>query len=1137
METGRPARTDQLLDHGEWMRGLARHLAGEEGEDVAQEAWLAAQRSPPDPSRPVRPWLAQVLRNLVRTHRRNDARRSRREHDYVGHEPESALPLDEVHERAELERFLTERVMALEESLRTVVLLRYFEGLDSARISALTGVPAGTVRWRLKVALDRLRVSLDERQGGKRQAWVVLLAPARRIGPGMPAGATGSLLAIGLAVAVAFGSGAFLWTRGARPARPASTVARSGRASTARPTAAAPGTMAGRVVDDGGRPVEGAVVLASVTLEDLAALRPPTGDPARTGADGRFVLPGLEAGRYLLTATRAGLGFAHSEVIALGAGQSLRDLALTLIRTSAGLSGRVVDSGGGAIGGARVLARLLERAPPVTFATVSDEEGRYRLELPLGNYAFLSEAEGYAAARYGLFLHIPMVRDFRLEPASRISGRVVAAGGPVAGAEVHALPVSPGEDNGGGVTFTGEDGAFSFVDLDPGTYRLLARRGGLVGGGAEVAVTLAQEQAGLTLSLGTGRTASGQVLGASGVPLAGAQVTTLEDAAPATVTGADGRYTLQGLEPGVAYVAATAAGYSPVRQRVDLGAGDVTGVTLALAAEASVTGRVVDEGGRPVPGAHLSVSVRSEAGDRGGTVGRGDDSDGQGRFRLDRLAPGALRITVTHGPGIADLGPLPIAAGETRQVEIVLSAGAEVTGLIRREDGSPAGGAHVYANVDGWQPTPAAAAVAGPDGRYRLSALHPGDVMIRAVEPGNDPFPGFASRQPRADQAPLVLRSGEQRSGVDLTVLRNDLSIRGRVVDAEGHAVAGAVIRAAANGVLADPGYGRTLSGDDGQLAIEGLSRGIYTISVTHPDFAEQRRDGLAAGASGLEVRLERAGALGGRVIGLEGEPVPEFAMTARPIVGAAPSEWELWRHWAGGEGRQLVYRPDGEFLFPRLAPGTYDLQAQIPGGLVATLARVSVGAGERRDGLRVLAHRAVALRGRVIDQLTGQPIARARVEGRGMAAGQLAVTADAGGAFVLGGLPGGEEVEFAVMGPTTDYLNDAQHRTTPVSGAAELGDIPLFPGPRQKLTQLGPGSTGLSIHSRDGHPVVFAVHPGGPGARAGVSGGEAVLAVDGRDVRALSGSVVEGMLASGDGPVRLRLRAGEEVREVTVTR
>src|SRR6185503_15504395 len=71
----------------------------------------------------------------------------------------------------------------LEEPLRTAVVLRYLRGLDSRAIGRLQGVPAGTVRWRLKRGLELLRVDLD-RHFGERRAWCVAIAGLARHGGG-----------------------------------------------------------------------------------------------------------------------------------------------------------------------------------------------------------------------------------------------------------------------------------------------------------------------------------------------------------------------------------------------------------------------------------------------------------------------------------------------------------------------------------------------------------------------------------------------------------------------------------------------------------------------------------------------------------------------------------------------------------------------------------------------------------------------------------------------------------------------------------------------------------------------------------------------------------------------------------------
>ncbi|HTE56787.1 MAG TPA: sigma-70 family RNA polymerase sigma factor [Kofleriaceae bacterium] len=158
------ARSDPealVREHGAFLRRLARELArggggdGREGdaEDLVQETWVQALRSPPDPTRPARPWLAEVLRNLWRMRYRGAGRREAREADAEALrdapvDPEQALS------RAETLALLSDRLTKLAEPLRTTLLLRNGEGMSAAAIAALQGIPAGTVAGDRVVAVD-----------------------------------------------------------------------------------------------------------------------------------------------------------------------------------------------------------------------------------------------------------------------------------------------------------------------------------------------------------------------------------------------------------------------------------------------------------------------------------------------------------------------------------------------------------------------------------------------------------------------------------------------------------------------------------------------------------------------------------------------------------------------------------------------------------------------------------------------------------------------------------------------------------------------------------------------------------------------------------------------------------------------
>jgi RNA polymerase sigma factor (sigma-70 family) len=1147
----RPLALDQLLAHQAWVSRLARQLAGDHGDDVAQEVWLAALRSPPDPDRPARPWLSRVLRNFAHRRWRDHDRIRRREGACPAPDPMPGI--DQVYERMEVQRRLAAEVMALEEPLRTIVVLRFVEDLDATRIGQILGEPAGTVRWRLKTALDRLRAAMD-RDCGDRRAWMVALAP----GPVASTLATGALfmaklkLEVSLVVAVLLllllgGSTVALRHRlFAPPPETAAAPAGAERARTgphlsaaAAALSATAGSLSGVVEDEAGRPVENAVVLAGTSWPQGYAGQDTGGTsaPVASARDGSFHIGGLRPGHYRATATKAGLGAARGETVAVSPSQEVRGIRLRLIRSAAGLSGRVVDSGGGGISRARVTASGQEGARPLQFTTVADDEGRYTLTIPPERYEFQADADGYAPARFWTHLHLPMVRDFRLHPASRLSGRVVSEpdGAPLPGAEVWASGASRGVS-----VLADDQGAFSFLDLEPGAHRLGGRSGPHVGWRpAPITVGLAETLSDVELRLPRGRTISGFVRRQDHTPAPDAALVLSSDPPTRGRSDARGAFRLEGAPAAAGDLTAT-SGPAAVRRRVDLTAADVHDLELVLQAEVAVSGRVLDGARAPVPGARVVAFTSDPPSARTLTA----YSDAQGRFRVSGLDPGTASLSATRGAAVADVVTTQVGRDSPATVDLLLTAGATIAGTVRDEAGRPAAGTQVFAfagtaiyGVPRW-PQPTAAADADADGSYTLKGLPSADVVVRACRRGDDPFTGLLGRQRRPDSVSLSLRAAEKRTGVDLVVLANDLRIEGRVLDRAGRPVAGAMLQALADGVGAPAPQARTLSQADGQFVIEGLSAGPYTILTLHPAFADHRQDHIAAGARGLELRLQRPAGLAGVVVRSDGRPVTEYTILGRPLLGPRAGEPELRLAWSRPPLRALVSRADGTFDFPRVSPGVYELDAYLPDRTSASLPAVTVTEGQQQSGLRLVAGPSASVRGRVIDYRTGRPIAGARAEGRGTASGQVTATTDAAGVFVLEGLPAGRRVDFAVVSPRSDYLTDSQHRQTPATGGVlEIGDVPLFPGSNQVLGARGASSTGVWFQSEEGRPAVYSVRPGSPGARAGLRGGELVIAVDAVDARNTSSSVVEGLVASAGAEIALTLQSGGQPRRLIVTR
>ena len=111
----------------------------------------------------VRPWLLQITLNVCR-HWRRGLKGQQQAHL-------QALPDDDSHLLALLDLDpgssdhtgaldLRAAVNMLPDELRSVVMLRFYAGLDATEIGSALGIPAGTVRSRLHRALTQMHERL-----------------------------------------------------------------------------------------------------------------------------------------------------------------------------------------------------------------------------------------------------------------------------------------------------------------------------------------------------------------------------------------------------------------------------------------------------------------------------------------------------------------------------------------------------------------------------------------------------------------------------------------------------------------------------------------------------------------------------------------------------------------------------------------------------------------------------------------------------------------------------------------------------------------------------------------------------------------------------------------------------------------
>ena len=148
---------------------LAYRMCGRRAlaEEVVQEAFLSLWRSGARYERArgsVRSWvLAVVHHRAIDVLRHESARAGRDIHD---EELGASLPAEERTD-LEVERRSDARLVrgALEElpaDQRKVIELAYFSGFSHSEIAELLGIPAGTVKGRMRLGMGKLRLALGD---------------------------------------------------------------------------------------------------------------------------------------------------------------------------------------------------------------------------------------------------------------------------------------------------------------------------------------------------------------------------------------------------------------------------------------------------------------------------------------------------------------------------------------------------------------------------------------------------------------------------------------------------------------------------------------------------------------------------------------------------------------------------------------------------------------------------------------------------------------------------------------------------------------------------------------------------------------------------------------------------------------
>lgn len=837
-----PIRPEELLQHAGWLGALAASLVADpaSADDLVQDTYVAALKRPPSGGRELEPWLARVVRNFAKKRVRGEVRRTAREETAA--RPDGAASPDAILERLELQQVLVEELRALDEPWRSAIVLRYVEGHTGAEIAKLLGVPAGTVRWRLKGALDELRARLDRRFGGSRESWCAVLAPlawrASVAGPaaagvGTMAGtgaiapgvlAMGAVLKLGALAAVVGVAGLFWWQMREDP-------------QTAEP-----------------------VVAASAPVHPHAT--PPIADEsalAMSGAD--------ESGRVesaVETAPAAEPAAAPAAAVA----------AVSAPPAPGSIDARFVDSAGAPLAGVRFAA---EEEPDHHWIE-SGPDGYVHLSVPMligsdnGWMAqFVARRPGVATrALYAkLFSDLTVhLGDIVLGPAASLAVRVVDEGGlPVDRVKVWTAETDepewrreaqtvfgPDARAAGPTATTDADGRALLADVAAGEWHVWAHREGSrysctdairVESGKVVSLELV-----LHPLLDTDKI-SGIVLDPSGAPVPQGKVW-YESRSETSTTSSDmtcdaaGRFERL-LEPGAKYrfEARDTAGRWTEAVADDVAPG-TRELVLQMTEPRFFVARVRDRDGHALGSA--SVKIHRE-----GSLEFQDDSrraDARGEVRI--AAPVTAYTLEATAQGYRPSKQGPFRAGELpKTVEFELTPLAVVRGVVRA-DGAPAVGARVELRgeiqegtqtFNGYacrmQPWAQSHVLTDAEGHFAVDVPKGGSYFVRAQ------LDGWAT----AELGPLDLDGDEGRDGVTFELTRGG-TIEGRVLGPNGADTIGTIV-----GINHGDGQPVTQrAGIGGTFRFTGLTPGKWQVLLRDE---EMRTDRTTTSTTSEPVRVE----------------------------------------------------------------------------------------------------------------------------------------------------------------------------------------------------------------------------------------------------------------------------------------
>ena len=594
----------------------------------------------------------------------------------------------------------------------------------------------------------------------------------------------------------------------------------------------------GRVIDEHGVAVLGATITAHNAKPDydrsmIVGLEP----RAKSDANGRFVLKGLETATYKLKISRPNFGttVVNDIHIKSGTANKIEDVELL---PDTDVRGHVIDSAGQPITNAKISATSGEVN---TTRTTTDNTGAFALRgFSSGTRILLKTvAPGFVETSTTVIAPEPDAAITLVQQGS-LRGRVQDAE-TLTPIQTFRITFSYGLNP---KTFTSDDGSFELTSLPPGRSSFMAVAKGYQPAELKgIEIHPGEPTEPIVFSLFKGVKLSGRVVDAvtgKGVGnaaliyhIAGERKSAewqFYSRMTAKRTDEEGNFTLDGLPKEKVTIIATAPSYGEASQTV---IPDENGaVQIALAKGGSISGRVI--------GSNAATSIRET---KVSLLNLRDmteliiPTDDTGAFFFGSMVAGRYQLTAINKLGRSQSQEITLQESEElKNVNLLLKAGSTIRGKVTglRSDELPV--AEIVVEAAGGFTTEASTLA---DGSYVVNGIPNGRVQLTAQT--------YAQRSLTKS---IQLDDGMQELTLDIQ-FPTEARLSGRVTR-NGQAVTHVNVRVWPR----EPGMvsASARTDENGRYKIEGLNNGDYLIIV---EGAADRKSQRISGPTFLDIEIE----------------------------------------------------------------------------------------------------------------------------------------------------------------------------------------------------------------------------------------------------------------------------------------